>query len=63
MIFLVSFDTPLASVRIINLAEQGDWGKSASLALVLTAGIFFVIALGFLCGKIFKDGKKWRFFR
>lgn len=63
VIFLVSFDTPLASVRIINLAEQGDWGKSASLALVLTAGIFFVIALGFLCGKIFKDGKKWRFFR
>ena len=58
VIFLVSFDTPLASVRIINLAEQGDWGKSASLALVLTAGIFFVLTLGFLFRKILKDGKR-----
>ena len=46
VIFLVSFNTPLASVCILNLAEQGDWGKSACLALVLTLISFGIMALG-----------------
>lgn len=32
VIFLVSFDTPLASVSILNLAEQGRFGRAAALA-------------------------------
>ena len=48
VIFLVSFNTGLASIKILNLAEQGDWGKSAALALVLT--VITVIILG--AGKI-----------
>lgn len=43
VIFLVSFDTPLASIAILNLAEQGDWGKSAALALILTIITFTVL--------------------
>ncbi|MCQ2595940.1 MAG: iron ABC transporter permease [Treponemataceae bacterium] len=46
VIFLVSFKTPLASIAILNLAEQGDWGKSAALALVLTIITFLILALG-----------------
>lgn len=46
VIFLVSFDTKLASVSILNLAEQGDWGKSASLALVLTILTFLILGVG-----------------
>lgn len=46
VIFLVSFNTPLASIKILNLAEQGEWGKAASLALVLTALTFGVLSLG-----------------
>ena len=46
VIFLVSFDTPLASVRILNLAEQGDWGKSAALALILTVVTFMILGAG-----------------
>ena len=46
VIFLVSFRTPLASVRILNLAEQGDWGKSAALALLLTLVTFAVLGIG-----------------
>ena len=46
VIFLVSFNTPLASVRILNLAEQGDWGKSAALALILTAVTFMILGTG-----------------
>lgn len=46
VIFLVSFNTPLASISIVNLAEQGDWGKSASLALVLTVLTFSILAVG-----------------
>lgn len=46
VIFLVSFKTSLASVKILNLAEQGDWGKSASLALVLTLITFIIILVG-----------------
>lgn len=46
VIFLISFKTPLASVNILNLAEQGDWGKAASLALVMTAAAFATVLLG-----------------
>jgi len=35
VIFLVSFDTPLASVTILNLADQGRWGRAAALASAL----------------------------
>ncbi|WP_407400774.1 ABC transporter permease [Treponema sp.] len=43
VIFLVSFDTPLASLKILNLAEQGDWGQAAALALVLTVITFAIL--------------------
>jgi iron(III) transport system permease protein len=46
VIFLMSFTTKLTSVVILNLAAQGDWGRSASLALILTAAIF--VSLGIL---------------
>jgi iron(III) transport system permease protein len=46
VIFLITFKTKLASVAILNLAAQGDWGKAAALALILTACIF--AALGML---------------
>lgn len=45
VIFLVSFHTPLTSINIVNLAEQGDWGKSAALAMVLTLFTFLVLGL------------------
>lgn len=53
VIFLVSFNTPLASVRILNLAEQGFWGKSAALALILTLITFLILGAGLLILKIF----------
>ncbi|MBP5284370.1 MAG: iron ABC transporter permease [Treponema sp.] len=43
VIFLISFDTPLASVKILNLAEQGFWGDAAALAMVLTLITFSVL--------------------
>lgn len=46
VIFLVSFDTPLASISILNLAEQGDWGKACALALVLTLISFIILGVG-----------------
>lgn len=46
VIFLVSFKTPLTSVKILNLAEQGDWGKSAALALILTIITFAILGTG-----------------
>ncbi|GHV87231.1 iron(III) ABC transporter permease [Spirochaetia bacterium] len=46
VIFLMSFTTKLTSVVILNLAAQGDWGRSAALALILTAAIF--VSLGLL---------------
>jgi len=55
VIFLVSFNTPLASVKILNLAEQGFWGDAAALALLLTIITFAVIGAG---GIIIKLGKK-----
>lgn len=45
VIFLVSFDTPVASVAILNLAEQGHWGRAAALALVLIAASFTALAV------------------
>ncbi len=57
VIFLVSFNTPLASIKIINLAEQGDWGEAAALALVLTFITFAILLLGLLTGKIFQKRK------
>jgi iron(III) transport system permease protein len=47
VIFLISFKTKIASVTILNLASQGDWGKSAALAFILTAVTF--LCLGALC--------------
>ncbi len=46
VIFLVSFGTPLASISILNLAENGDWGQAAALSLALTAAAFAVIGAG-----------------
>ncbi len=57
VIFLVSFNTPLASIKIINLAEQGDWGEAAALALVLTFITFAILLLGLLTGKFFQKRK------
>jgi len=57
VIFLVGFNTPLCSVRILNLAEQGDWGRAAAMAMELTV-ITFAIIFG---GQIFvKKGSKKR---
>ncbi|MBB5226991.1 iron ABC transporter permease [Treponema ruminis] len=46
VIFLVSFKTPLASIKILNLAEQGEWGKAAALATVLTTLTFGLLLIG-----------------
>lgn len=54
VIFLVSFNTPLASVKILNLAEEGFWGKSAALALLLTLITFSILAFGLLTFKLLK---------
>lgn len=55
VIFLVSFGTPLASIKILNLAEQGDWGKAASLAMILTITTFSILAgFSFISRKYFK---------
>lgn len=43
VIFLVSFNTPIASIKILNLAEQGFWGDAAALALLLTVITFVII--------------------
>lgn len=45
VIFLVSFDTPLTSVTILNLAEQGHWGRAAALATVLIGVTFIALAM------------------
>ena len=63
VIFLVSFDTPLASVKILNLAEQGDWGKAAALSLVLTLVTFAVLLVPQIINchrkKMKSSGKIW----
>ncbi|GHV95470.1 hypothetical protein AGMMS50293_17900 [Spirochaetia bacterium] len=57
VIFLITFHTKLTSVLILNLAAQGDWGRSAALALILTVVIFVVLGLLRLAGgkQLFKD--------
>lgn len=54
VIFLVSFNTGLASIKILNLAEQGDWGKSAALALVLTVITFIILGAGKVLSRRFE---------
>lgn len=44
VIFLVSFDTSLTSVTILNLAEQGQWGRAAALAAALVTVTFVALA-------------------
>ncbi len=51
VIFLISFNTPLASVEILNLAEEGNWGEAAALALILTLVTFAVLGVGSLWNK------------
>jgi iron(III) transport system permease protein len=46
VIFLVSFSTPLTSVAILNLADQGDWSGASALACVLV--VITVATLGLL---------------
>ncbi len=46
VIFLISFKTPLASVNILNLAEQGDWGQAAALAFTMTSCAFIILLTG-----------------
>ena len=57
VIFLVSFGTPLSSIKILNLAEQGFWGDAAALALVLTLITFAVLLLGKLIIKLWGQKK------
>ncbi|MEE1269035.1 MAG: iron ABC transporter permease [Treponema sp.] len=52
VIFLVSFKTPLASIQLINLAEQGAWGRAAALAMILTLITFVILGIGLILGKI-----------
>jgi len=52
VIFLISFKTPLASIKILNLAEQGFWGDAAALSLLLTVITFVVIGIGNLIIKL-----------
>lgn len=52
VIFLVSFKTPLASIQLINLAEQGAWGRAAALAMILTIITFVILGIGLILGKI-----------
>jgi iron(III) transport system permease protein len=60
VIFLITFKTKLASVAILNLAAQGDWGQSASLALILTVIIFIALGLLRLLGnRLQSGGTRW----
>jgi len=47
VIFLVSFDTPLASVEILNLAAQGRWGRACALATGLLAATLAGLGLAY----------------
>jgi iron(III) transport system permease protein len=58
VIFLVSFDTPLASVTILNLADQGSWGRAAALAAALILVTMLALGLLFLItGRSLKLGE------
>ncbi|HZX00116.1 MAG TPA: ABC transporter permease subunit, partial [Trueperaceae bacterium] len=48
VIFLVSFDTPLASVDILNLAAQGRWGRACALATALLVVTGTALALAYV---------------
>jgi iron(III) transport system permease protein len=57
VIFLVSFHTPLASVSILNWADQGSWGDAAALASLLILLTFGALGAGrLLAGKRFTQG-------
>ncbi len=60
VIFLVSFKTPLASIKIINLAEQGDWGKSAAFALILTIITFAILGISLAVVSLSELRQKFR---
>ncbi len=60
VIFLVSFTTPLSSIKIINLAEQGDWGKSAAFALVLTIITFAILGIALAVVSLSELRQKFR---
>lgn len=63
VIFLVSFKTPLTSVRILNLAEEGFWGKSAALALFLTIITFLILGIGILIVRVLQKilkNRSWK---
>ncbi len=47
VIFLVSFDTPLASVEILNLAAQGKWGRACALATGLVVATMAGLGLAY----------------
>lgn len=53
VIFLVSFDTPLTSIKIVNLASECFWGEAAALALVLTVITFAILGTGLALWKFF----------
>lgn len=59
VIFLVSFDTPLTSIKILNLAAQGLWGQSAALAMLLTVITFAIIGAGKAALFLWRKNKKW----
>lgn len=60
VIFLISFKTPLASVNILNLAEQGSWGEAAALAFAMTSAAFIILFTARMIlvfqGNLFRDG-------
>lgn len=60
VIFLVSFKTPLASIKILNLAEQGFWGDAAALAMVLTLITFGILGAGNLIIKLWSRKNDFR---
>lgn len=45
VIFLISFKTQVASVAILNLAEQGSWGVASVLAVALSIATFAIIGV------------------
>ncbi len=59
VIFLVSFNTPLTAIKILNLAEQGFWGDAAALALLLTIITFAILGMGKIAARFLKKRRKW----
>src|SRR5690606_20141194 len=48
VIFLVSFDTPLAAADVLNLAAQGRWGRPCAVATALLVATFAGLGLAYL---------------